>query len=67
MFGYGYQWLRPFDYAVADRSLWERTDDIGKQMLGMATAPDGSFVPGGVSAPLRQWCKSNGVKYRPLP
>lgn len=57
MFGYGYQWIKEFDYAQQPAELVDKVDDIGKQLLGALRGPDGNFVPGGISAPLEQWYK----------
>ena len=66
MFGYGYLWLRPFDYALQPASLLEQvTDPIGRQLLGALQGPEGRFVPGGVSTPLRNWCREHDVTYQP--
>ncbi len=63
MFGYGYLWLKEFDYVTQSPQLLDKTDDIGKQLLGGLKDPDGRFVPGGIATPLRAWCKANGVHY----
>jgi ectoine hydroxylase-related dioxygenase (phytanoyl-CoA dioxygenase family) len=66
MFGYGYLWLRPFDYDKQSPELTDKvTDPIGQQLLGALKGPEGRFVPGGISTPLREWCKQHGVTYTP--
>jgi ectoine hydroxylase-related dioxygenase (phytanoyl-CoA dioxygenase family) len=66
MFGYGYLWLRPFDYDKQSLELTNKvTDPIGQQLLGVLKDPDGKFVPGGISTPLREWCKRHEVVYSP--
>lgn len=63
MFGYGYLWLKEFDYIAQSPQLLAQTDDIGRQLLGGLKDPEGRFVPGGIATPLREWCKANGVQY----
>ncbi|HEY8667050.1 MAG TPA: phytanoyl-CoA dioxygenase family protein [Tepidisphaeraceae bacterium] len=65
MLGYGYQWLKPFDYTIADPALAGKVDDIGKQLLGALRDPQGRFLYSGLDWPLRNWCKTHGVVYRP--
>ena len=57
-FGYGYRWLRPFDYVAAPAPLLERSDPICRQLLGEARRqhppepePDRGDAP---SLPLRR-------------
>lgn len=59
MFGYGYQWLKPFDYVTQPDWLLEKTDDIGKQLLGGLTDAEGRFVSGGINTPLTTWFNAN--------
>ncbi len=59
MFGYGYRWLKPFDYISQPGRLLEQVDDAGRQLLGASCGPDGRFVPGGGAEPLRAWCKKH--------
>lgn len=59
MFGYGYQWLKPFDYFFQPPEVWEGLDDIGKQMLGALKDEEGRFVPGSINKPLTEWYETN--------
>src|SRR4029078_7701056 len=43
MFGYGFQWLKPMDYFLQSPELGEKTDEIGKQLLGLLKSPEGHF------------------------
>jgi ectoine hydroxylase-related dioxygenase (phytanoyl-CoA dioxygenase family) len=63
MFGYSFRWLKPMDYVVQPRSLVEKVDAIGKQLLGATEDPQGHFIPGGGSEPLIEWCTRHNVKY----
>jgi len=66
MFGYGHLWFKPMDYAMQPPELVEKvTDPIGLQLLGALKGPGGQFVPGGVNTPLRDWCREQGVDFRP--
>ena len=65
MFGYGYLWVKPFDYILPDERLGAMTDDIGRQFLGCLKSPDGRFIPGGISTPLKNWCAQHGVVHSP--
>jgi ectoine hydroxylase-related dioxygenase (phytanoyl-CoA dioxygenase family) len=66
MFGYSFRWLKPMDYMVQPRSLIEKVDGIGKQLLCATEDPEGRFIPGGGSEPLIEWCTRNDVKYQPV-
>jgi ectoine hydroxylase-related dioxygenase (phytanoyl-CoA dioxygenase family) len=63
MFGYGFQWLKPMDYFFHGEELANKTDDIGKQLLGALKDKSGAFVPGGIHAPLQEWCEMHDVHY----
>ncbi len=63
MFGYGFQWLKPMDYFLQSPELGEKTDEIGKQLLGLLKSPEGHFIPGGIDAPLRNWCREHNINY----
>jgi ectoine hydroxylase-related dioxygenase (phytanoyl-CoA dioxygenase family) len=65
MMGYSFNWMRPMDYLVQPDWLLEKVDDIGKQLLGGLKGPEGRFVPGCVTWPLKEWCRQHGVVYRP--
>ena len=65
MFGYGHMWMQPMDYRIQADSLANKLDPIGQQLIGALKAPDGSFVPGGINTPLREWCKANNFAYTP--
>jgi ectoine hydroxylase-related dioxygenase (phytanoyl-CoA dioxygenase family) len=66
MMGYGYSWMRPFDYFQQPGRLLDQVDDIGKQLFGGLKDKNGHFVPGGINDPLRKWWKANGLpKYLP--
>jgi ectoine hydroxylase len=55
MMGYGYSWMRPFDYLQQSQRLLDAVDDIGKQLLGGLKDSQGRFVPGGINKPLLDW------------
>jgi ectoine hydroxylase-related dioxygenase (phytanoyl-CoA dioxygenase family) len=59
MFGYGYQWLKPFDYFFQPPEVWENLDNIGKQFLGALKDEKGRFVSGGINKPLTEWYEAN--------
>jgi ectoine hydroxylase-related dioxygenase (phytanoyl-CoA dioxygenase family) len=61
MMGYGYSWMRPFDYLQQPQRLLDQVDDIGKQLLGGLKDAQGRFVSGGVNEPLKRWWKANGL------
>jgi len=65
MMGYAFNWMRPMDYLIQSDELLDKVDDIGKQLLGGMKGPEGRFVPGCVTWPLKEWCKQHGVVYRP--
>jgi len=67
MFGYSFTWVRPMDYLIQSRTLIEKVDRIGKQLLGANEDPEGRFIPGGDHEPLIEWCTRNNVKYEPMP
>lgn len=41
MFGYAFRWMKPIDYAIQSKTLTNRMDDIGKQLLGSYEAHEG--------------------------
>ena len=61
MIGYTYMWMRAADFVVQPPELIEKLDPIGQQLLDGLRDPRGHFVPGGISAPLRDWWKANGL------
>jgi ectoine hydroxylase-related dioxygenase (phytanoyl-CoA dioxygenase family) len=66
MFGYGFNWMKPMDYFVQPDELLDQVDDICKQLRGGMKDPQGRFVPGGVTRPLKEWCQKHNVVYRPI-
>lgn len=65
MMGYAYNWMRPMDYLIQPDELLAKVDDIGKQLLGGLKGPEGRFIPGGITRPLKDWCAVHGVVYQP--
>jgi ectoine hydroxylase-related dioxygenase (phytanoyl-CoA dioxygenase family) len=61
MFGYGYRWMRSFDYFTQPKKLLDQVGDIGKQLLGGAPEPDGRFIPGGNLSALLKWWAANDL------
>ncbi len=66
MMGYGFNWMQPMDYRVQSPQLLEKTDAIGQQLLGGLQDPEGRFIPGAITKPLKDWCKANNVVYQPV-
>ncbi len=65
MFGYAFNWMKPMDYLIQPDDLLDKVDDIGQQLLGGLKDPQGRFVPGGITRPLKDWCARHGVVYQP--
>jgi ectoine hydroxylase-related dioxygenase (phytanoyl-CoA dioxygenase family) len=66
MMGYGFNWLAPMDYRIQSEEVLDKTDDIGKQLLGGLKDVEGRFVPGAITKPLKDWCKAHDVVYYPV-
>jgi ectoine hydroxylase-related dioxygenase (phytanoyl-CoA dioxygenase family) len=66
MMGYGFNWMLPMDYRTQSDELLDKVDDIGKQLLGGLKDKDGRFIPGTITKPLKDWCKTNNVVYQPV-
>jgi ectoine hydroxylase-related dioxygenase (phytanoyl-CoA dioxygenase family) len=61
MIGYTYLWMRAADFLVQPPEFIEKLDPIGQQFIDGLKDPDGHFIPGGLSTPLREWCKVHRV------
>lgn len=66
MMGYGFNWMKPMDYFQQSEELLDKTDDIGKQLLGGLKDAQGRFIPGAITKPLKDWCRENNVAYQPV-
>lgn len=62
MIGYTFRWMAPADFVVQPREFLDKLDPIGLQLNDGITDPQGRFIPGGNSEPLREWCRQHGVK-----
>lgn len=60
-FGYSWRWIRPMDYRNYPRSLLDRCDPVGRQLLGEAVTDLGYVFPEEVDVPLRGWCAARGL------
>jgi ectoine hydroxylase len=59
-YGYGYRWIRRKDDMTMD-GLLEKSDPIGRQMLGDGLNCNGYYTPTDGDVPLRVWLEEQGI------
>jgi ectoine hydroxylase-related dioxygenase (phytanoyl-CoA dioxygenase family) len=64
MFGYGYRWLKEFDYQNQSDDLVSKLDPVGRQFVGATKKAGDVFRIGDLDWPLKEWCSENGVTAR---
>jgi ectoine hydroxylase len=60
-YGYGYRWIRRKDDMTMD-GLLEKSDPIGRQMLGDGLNCNGYYTPTDGDVPLKVWLEKQGLK-----
>lgn len=68
IYGYHFRWIRRDHYMgfyndanQPDADLMNRTDDIGRQLLGATIDSQGREAPDGIDWPIREWAEKNHV------